>query len=190
MTITVEVDERATPLSSTGLNFYEKIQKRYPMLAIQFAHHMVKLSADRRGDSWDSSYGPMQFFADMDYEMRLRRIAGDGKPQRFKLDFLTNATPVDNMELERDEATLIYNVVTESKYQKKVNKDQAYLEGMDKILKREGKINQTTFRKFCKEELDIHKDLFERLVVLGEKKLGWKVEKGERNQTFYESSEG
>jgi hypothetical protein len=150
------------------LRAYEKIQIKYSKLSILTAHHMVKLTGDKRdGDSWDSSYGPMQFFADMDYEMRLRRI-GNEKPERFKLDFLTNSKAVDKMELERDEDTLIYKVVTESKLQKKTHEDQTKLEAMAKILRREyGKtyqpLNQTIFKKLCADELDIGWSLFDRL---------------------------
>ena len=109
----------------------------------------------------------MQFFADMDYEMRLRRI-GNEKPERFKLDFLTNSKAVDKMELERDEDTLIYTVVTESKLQKKTHEDEAKLEAMAGILRREYEkthqpLNQTIFKKLCADELDIGWSLFDRL---------------------------
>jgi ribosomal protein L21 len=107
--------------------------------------------------------------------------------KRFKLDFLTNAEVVDSMELERDPDTFIYKVVTESKLQRKAHKDEANLEKMDKVLKRNGKINKTIFMKSCRE-LSIGKDLFERLSVLGEKNLGWKVSKV-KNQVFYEPNE-
>jgi hypothetical protein len=172
------------------LRAYEKIQKKYPTLAIQFAHHMVKMTGDKRNsDSWDSSYGPMQFFADMDYEMRLRKIPVDeGEPKRFTLDFLTNAAPVDKMELERDEDTLIYRVVTESKLQKKMTLDDHNLKAMDRMLKALGKINQTNFKKSCKVELNMGRDLFDRLVKLGEDTLGWKVSR-EGIHVFYEINE-
>lgn len=168
----------AEPKSATPLlRAYEKILVHYPKLSILTAHHMVKMSKDRDGDSWDSSYGPVQFFADMDYEMRLRKIR-DEEPKRFKLDFLTNSELVDKMELERDPNTLLYRVIKESKLQKKANKDQADLEAMSQILKREcekGKpyLNATEFSKLCDDELHIGPTAFERLSKEGKFGVGY-----------------
>lgn len=161
----------AEPKSATPLlRAYEKILVRYPQLSIQTAHHMVKMSKDKDSDSWDSSYGPVQFFADMDYEMRLRKIR-DEEPKRFKLDFLTNSELVDKMELERDPDTLLYHVIKESPVQKKAHEDQAKLEAMSKILKRECEnkpfINKSTFAGLCDKELHIGETAFERLADEG-----------------------
>jgi hypothetical protein len=154
------------------LGAYAEIQKRYPQLHVITAHHMVKTgSKDKDPDSWDSTYGPMQFFADMDYEMRLRRIV-DKKDERFKLDFLTNATPIDKMELVRDDH-LLYQVVEESKLQKKERKDSEDSAAMQQLLKAECKksagsyLQKMIFRKLCREKLDIGEDLFDRLIRAG-----------------------
>jgi hypothetical protein len=175
----------ASPLLRT----YEKIQQRYPALHLLFPHHMVKMGGkDRDSDSWDNSYGPMQFFADMDYQMRLRSISDhDEQVKRFRLDFLTNAELLDSMELERDPDTLIYKVVTETKLQKKERKDQTDLERMNELLKKSGKINKTTFMNSCKATLDIGEDLFKRLGGLGEGNL-WTITKV-KNVIFYEAKE-
>jgi hypothetical protein len=172
----------AEPKSATPLlRSYEKILIHYPKLSILTAHHMVKMrkdkGKDRDSDSWDSSYGPVQFFADMDYEIRLRKTR-DEEPKRFKLDFLTNSELVTNMELERDPNTLLYRVIKESKDQKKANKNQADLKAMRGILKREcekGKpyLNATEFSKLCDDELHIGPTAFERLAKEGQYGSGY-----------------
>lgn len=172
----------AEPKSATPLlRSYEKILIHYPKLSILTAHHMVKMrkdkGKDRDSDSWDSSYGPVQFFADMDYEIRLRKTR-DEEPKRFKLDFLTNSELVTNMELERDPNTLLYRVIKESKDQKKANKNQADLKAMRGILKREcekGKpyLNATEFSKLCDNELHIGPTAFERLAKEGQYGSGY-----------------
>jgi hypothetical protein len=173
----------ASPLLRT----YEKIQQKYPSLHLLFPHHMVKMGGkDRDSNSWDNSYGPMQFFADMDYQMRLRSISDHDDPvKRFRLDFLTNAELLDSMELERDPDTLIYKVVTETKLQKKERKDQTDIEKMKDVLKKNGKINKTTFMNGCKAVLNIGEDLFNRLSGLGEGNL-WTITKV-KNVIFYEA---
>jgi hypothetical protein len=86
------------------LRKFEDLRIAYEELLILFSHHDKKLSG---GESdWDSAYGPMFFFADMDFEMKL--IGGNGK---FTLSFLSNDVPIDPIVLERDPKTLVHRFV-------------------------------------------------------------------------------
>jgi len=149
----------ADPKSGILLRSFEKVQNRYPDLTMELAHHKAKTYKEKESESWDSSYGIFQLFADMDHEMRISYLAKD---KQFKWDFLTNNEPVDSMILERDPKTLIYSPVTESKVQKKTHGDEAKVEVMRNLLVEHSK--ETGF---------LIKSTFERLA--NDKGIGWRL---------------
>ena len=159
----------------------DEFRERFPNTITLLPHHQVKGTKDR--ESWDSTYGPMQLFAHMDFEWKLTT---EERNVRFKLSFLSNSDPVGDLILERDPDHLIYKVVEKGKALKKSGDDQAKMEEMNKILKSQGKMNKTTFRTSCK----MGEDLFNRLSEVAEKAFGWKVSKAGHNQTIYESVSG
>jgi hypothetical protein len=155
------------------------IREQFPNLTTILPHHQVKGTKDK--ESWDSTYGPMQLFAHMDFEWKLTTIERNVK---FQLSFLSNAEPAGDLILERDPDHLIYKVTEKGTALKKSDSDQTKLQAMDKILKSQGKMNKTAFREACK---DIGgKDLFHRLSKLGEDTFGWKVYK-DGVEIFYEA---
>ena len=166
------LDIAAPKDAPTVLRAFAEIQQRYLNLHILTAHHPYKMSKDKDPESWDSTYGSMLLFADMDYEFRLR-VKGDREDQRFTLDFLTNATPVDKMELVRDDH-LLYQVTKETKLQKKEHRDSEDSEAMQTLLKAEcgktpeGHLQKMIFMKLCKEKLDVGRELFNRLCQEGD----------------------
>jgi len=148
------------------------IREQFPNLTTILPHHQVKGTKDK--ESWDSTYGPMQLFAHMDFEWKLTTIERNVK---FQLSFLSNAEPAGDLILERDPDHLIYKVTEKGTALKKSDSDQTKLQAMDKILRTQGKMNKSTFMKSCKVELSVGKDLFNRLSKLGEDTLGWRVSK-------------
>jgi len=86
------------------LRKFEELRGAYEELLILFSHHDKKLNGTESG--WDSAYGPMFFFADMDFEMKL--LGGDGK---FTLSFLSNDVPVEDIRIERNPETLVHSFV-------------------------------------------------------------------------------
>lgn len=83
------------------LRKFEELRGAYQELLMLLSHHDKKLSGTE--SDWDSTYGPMFFFADMDFEMKLN--GGNGK---FTLSFLSNDVPVENIKIERDPETLVH----------------------------------------------------------------------------------
>lgn len=83
------------------LRRFEELRKAYQELFILIAHHDKKLNGVE--SNWDSAYGPMFFFADMDFEIKM--AGGDGK---FTLSFLSNDVPVEDIKIERDPQTLVH----------------------------------------------------------------------------------
>jgi len=86
---------------------YDSIIEAYPDLSIITAHHMRKQRGDER-DSWDSTYGPMFFFADMDFEIRIK--PDHKKTLNFIFEHISNDVPIDSFTFRRDPDTLLYYV--------------------------------------------------------------------------------
>jgi hypothetical protein len=147
--------ESADPFNKATDEFREK----FPSLVTILPHHQVKGIKDKES-SWDSTYGPMQLFAHMDFEWKLTT---EERNVRFKLSFLSNSEPIGDLILERDPEHLIYKVTEKGKKLEKDSTDQAHRQTMEAILKHDGRVNQTTFQKSCKE-VGIGKDLFKRLI--------------------------
>ena len=84
---------------------FDRILSLYPNLCIVIAHHLRKQIGNDR-DSWDNTYGPMFFFADMDFEIRLK--AKHRKNPIFTLDHISNDVPVAPISFKRNPDTLLY----------------------------------------------------------------------------------
>ena len=84
---------------------YDSIIGTYPDLSIVTAHHMRKQAGNEK-DSWDSTYGPMFFFADMDFEIRIK--VKHRKNPDFTFEHISNDVPVDTFTFKRDPETLLY----------------------------------------------------------------------------------
>ena len=90
---------------------YDSIIEAYPKLLIITAHHMRKQRGNEE-DSWDSTYGPMFFFADMDFEIRIK-LQHRRNPD-FTFEHISNDVPVDSFTFKRDPETLLYYVPNRS----------------------------------------------------------------------------
>jgi hypothetical protein len=92
---------------------FEHIRESFPALCILIAHHLRKTQDVKKGRTWDDAYGPMFFFADMDFELRIE--APHKKDPNFNMEYLSNDVPVDPVSLHRDPETLLYTREVEIK---------------------------------------------------------------------------
>jgi hypothetical protein len=86
---------------------FDSIIETYPDLLLIAAHHLRKNTGDEK-DSWDSTYGPMFFFADMDFEIRIK--AKHRENPEFTFEHLSNDVPVDSFTFKRNPETLLYYI--------------------------------------------------------------------------------
>ncbi len=86
---------------------FDSVIERFPDLLIITAHHLRKQTGDER-DSWDSTYGPMFFFADMDFEIRIK--AKHRENPTFTFEHISNDVPVESFTFKRNPETLLYYV--------------------------------------------------------------------------------
>jgi len=86
------------------LRKFEELRSSYKDLLIWLSHHDKKLNGQESG--WDSAYGPMIYYADMDFEIKLSK-----QGEKFSLDFLSNDVPVDPIIIERHPTTLVHKFV-------------------------------------------------------------------------------
>ena len=86
---------------------YDLIFEAYPDLSIITAHHMRKQAGNEK-ESWDSTYGPMFFFADMDFEIRIK--PEHKKNANFIFEHISNDVPVDSFTFKRNPETLLYYI--------------------------------------------------------------------------------
>ena len=86
------------------LRKFEELRSLYKDLLIWLSHHDKKLNGQESG--WDSAYGPMIYYADMDFEIKLTK-----QGEKFSLDFLSNDVPVDPIIIERNPRTLVHKFV-------------------------------------------------------------------------------
>lgn len=166
---------------------FEKIRMRYEELCILTLHHPIKQTGrGKKSTSWDIAYGPMQFFADMDFEMRLHEI----EPQKtFRWDYISNSDPVSPITLSRDPDTLIYYVSDEDSPSRSLGNEELKNE-MREIIQRYfqehgGYINQTKFQSLALKELKLTQRKFRELEEQG-KDVFWKTCPGEKNAILYE----
>jgi hypothetical protein len=164
------------------LRAYEEIQIRFPKIHIHTAHHERRLpptqgkNADL--DSREKVYGPMQIYADMDWQIFLSSDGNDFDPT-FTLKFLSNDIDVLPFTLKRDPDTLLY--IPYSTENKK-------LEAMWKVLNDTGKeLKQIEFKKACTEKgITIGRNFLYLLNKGAEEKL-WTRRDGEKNYILYKS---
>jgi len=86
---------------------YDSIIEAYPDLSIITAHHMRKQAGNEK-ESWDSTYGPMFFFADMDFEIKIK--LEHRKNPDFIFEHISNDVSIDSFTFKRDPKTLLYYV--------------------------------------------------------------------------------
>lgn len=89
---------------------FDNLMGRFPDLNVSIAHHLRKQSGGIKDDSWDSAYGPMQLFADMDYEIRISR-KGNQK-DTFIFSHISNDVTIDNFTFKRNPTNLLYELET------------------------------------------------------------------------------
>ena len=148
---------------------FEILRDRFPALHISIAHHPRKQSGVVKDDFWDSSYGPMQLFADMDFEIKLTR-KGNQK-DTFVFSHISNDVPIEDFTFTRNPNSLIYELETKGDIQNR------WLQDCDKIfnqvkngmnekgnLKTWMQINLKYSQRDAKDCLDF---------LLNEKKLIW-----------------
>jgi hypothetical protein len=85
------------------LRIFEELRSAYPDLLIWLTHHDKKLALGQEAN-WDNAYGPMFYYADMDFEIKLTKSSGE----KFSLSFLSNDVPVEDIKIERDPVTLVH----------------------------------------------------------------------------------
>ena len=86
---------------------FDSIIEAYPDLSIITAHHMRK-QVGNENESWDSTYGPMFFFADTDFEIRIKP-KHRGTPD-FTFEHISNDVSVDSFTFKRNPETLLYYI--------------------------------------------------------------------------------
>jgi len=104
----VSLDLKDTANAMPLIRRFDSLIEMFPGLLIIIAHHLRKQSTDDR-DSWDMTYGPMFFFADMDFEIRLK--AKHTRDAVFTFDHISNDVPIDSFNFKRNPETLLYYVV-------------------------------------------------------------------------------
>jgi hypothetical protein len=87
---------------------FDNLMGRFSDLHVSIAHHLRKQTGGVEDNSWDSAYGPMQLFADMDYEIRISR-KGHQK-DTFKFSHISNDVPVEDFTFKRNPITLLYEL--------------------------------------------------------------------------------
>jgi len=101
------IDLKDTANAMPLIRRFDTIIEAYPDLLLITAHHLRKSGADER-DNWDQTYGPMFFFADADFQVRLK--AKHRETHEFTLDVISNDAPIDSFMFKRDDNTLLYYV--------------------------------------------------------------------------------
>ncbi len=99
---------------------WDRLKARFPKIHIQVAHHPRKSTGGMPDNGWDSSYGSMFHYANMDYEIKLTRKGHDG---RFELSHISNDMPIGNLTFKRNPFTLLYEFETEEDIQGRWTQD-------------------------------------------------------------------
>jgi hypothetical protein len=172
--------ESASPI----LRAYEQIQIRFPKIHIHTAHHERRLPIGIKekdlDDVREKVYGPMQIYADMDWQLFLSSDKVENDPT-FTLNFLSNDVDLPSITLKRDPETLLY--IPES------GESTRELESMWNILNElMGELGkeptQNQFQEVCKKKsISVRK--FRKLLRQGIQRKMWDEQKGERNYLYY-----
>lgn len=107
------LDLKDTSSAMPLIRRFESVRERYSELCILTNAHQIKTVKSKDSRAWDSTYGPMQFFADMDFEIRLRVQNRESLDPDFTIDYISNDEGIEPMRLKRDKETLLYYVVEE-----------------------------------------------------------------------------
>jgi hypothetical protein len=103
----IPFDLKDTANAKPVIDRLDSITGTYPDLLTVIAHHLRKAGADEK-NNWDQSYGPMFYFADADFQIRIK--AKHREKTEFTLDVISNDAPVEPFMFKRDETTLLYSV--------------------------------------------------------------------------------
>jgi len=106
MSSNLKEPESAQPI----IRRFDNLMGRFPDLHVSIAHHLRKQTGGVKDDSWDSAYGPMQLFADMDYEIRISRKAHF--KDTFIFSHISNDLPIDDFTFTRNSLSLLYELET------------------------------------------------------------------------------
>ncbi len=101
------IDLKDTANAMPLIRRFDSIIEAYPDLLIITAHHLRKQTGDEK-ETWDNTYGPMFFFADMDFEIRLK--AKHRENPEFTFDYISNDVPVEPFTFKRNPESLLYYV--------------------------------------------------------------------------------
>ncbi len=150
--------------------------------------HQVKNTENEK--SWDTTYGPMQFFADMDFEIRLRVKNRDSVNAIFTLDHISNDEGIEPMKLRRDPDTLLYypgHSLKKEKQDRETDEFEKVRQSLTAFIHKNGrKPNQTEFREVIVSELKISDQKARKIIKIGQDKY-WKVlPEGKGKTTLYE----
>lgn len=89
---------------------FDNLMGRFPNLHVSTAHHLRKQVAGPKDDSWDSAYGSVWLFADMDYEIRISRKGA--QKDTFVFSHISNDVPIENFTFKRNPISLLYEIET------------------------------------------------------------------------------
>jgi len=109
--------ESANPI----IRKFDNLMGRFSDLHVSIAHHLRKQTGGVKDDSWDSAYGPMQLFADMDYEVRISRKAN--QKDTFEFNHISNDVPIENFTFKRNSYSLLYELETKEDIRDRWDKD-------------------------------------------------------------------
>lgn len=181
-------DLRDTASAMPLIRQFESIRERYHDLCILISAHQVKNAENEKG--WDTTYGPMQFFADMDFELRLRVKDRDSINAIFTLDHISNDEGIEPMGLRRDPNTLLYYPDHTLK-QKKQDQDAKKFEKARDLLvsfiqQNSKKPSQTQFRNMIEGELKIKDSKARKMIKNGLDKYWKELGEGKGKSILYE----
>ena len=183
-----DCDLRDTSSAMPLIRRFESIRGRYNDLCILINAHQVKNARNEK--DWDTSYGPMQFFADMDFELRLRVNNRDSKNAIFTLDHISNDEGIEPMKLRRDPNTLLYypdHSVKEKKQSRDTDEFEKARQSLTAFIDKNGrKPNQTEFRQMIKTDLKASDNDAKDLIKAGEGNFWKKFPEGKGKPTLYE----
>lgn len=180
-------DLRDTSSTMPLIRRFESVRSRYNDLCILINAHQIKNAKNDK--DWDTTYGPMQFFADMDFEIRLRVNDRESKNPIFTLDHISNDENIEPVKLRRDPNTLLY-YPDHSLKEKEQGQDTEFEKARQSLTafidKNRRKPNQTEFRKIIKDELGKSDPKARKIIEDGQDKYWKELSEGKGRATLYE----
>lgn len=151
---------------------FDNLMGKFPQINISTAHHVRKQVSGIKDDSWDSAYGSVWNFADMDFEVRLTR-KGNQK-NTFQFSHISNDVTIDNFNFKRNPLTLLYELETKEDTRNRWNKDTAevieHIRTGGDTLNQKGNIRTWLNTKFGYTRREADEFLG---FLLENKKIGW-----------------